>query len=111
MGVEGANSHFRRHVAVNSVPGIPLDDASRAGEPSLNNTHAGAVVFDSRRSPREARKRCRIDRHHSHPTTELNNHADWVSPDHYASRSYVAESEDSVSCSILKHSTDNQCRG
>ena len=63
--------------------------APRAGEPSLNNADTGAVVFDGRRSPGEARKRCRIERHHSHPGTQLNNHANRVSPNQYAGRSYV----------------------
>src|SRR6516164_1958354 len=111
MRVERANTHFCRYVAVNSVPTIAMDNASRTGELSLNNPHASEVVFDSRLSLGETGKRCRIEPHHSRPTTKVNNHADRVSLNQYASRSHVTESENSGRCPILQHPAHNQCRG
>src|SRR5215470_15430653 len=85
----GANTHFRRHVAVNPVPGIAADHAARAGELSLKNPHAGTVVFDGRGSFRDAREGCRIDPSHSCPTTKPNNYADRVCLNQYAERNNV----------------------
>ena len=42
----GATRTWADTVGIDSVPGIHLDDASRASELSLHHLHAGAVVLD-----------------------------------------------------------------